>query len=222
MGRSTVNLNMSASFAADPLKMERIPTGRQIDWANVGNEYRTTPGLARVTVAVSATANVDATSISFAALTGPIPSGTRLDFGGKKTALTTAAAVAGDTSVAVSALAAQLTNTDVATYAGTAGSGNKVLPAGTPVGDLLGSGKLSPRVVTTNPAIGLLETDAVENDPTAASSGYSVINGGPIYENLLPAAWLSGTPKVLATAVKNELNTAGVGSFRFFQYNDAR
>jgi hypothetical protein len=63
-----------------------------------------------------------------------------------------------------------------------------VLKAGTAVGDALGAGKISPRVVTTNPAIGFLATDAVENDPVSARSAYGVIVGGELYENLLPDA----------------------------------
>lgn len=97
--------------------------------------------------------------------------------------------------------------------------GNKVLLAGTVVGELLGTGKVSPRVVTTNPATGILETNAVENDLNAALTGYGVMLGGVLYENLLPDA--TGAPKVLATAVKTELNAAGTG-FSFEQYSDTR
>lgn len=98
-------------------------------------------------------------------------------------------------------------------------TGKKVLPAGTVVGDLLGSGKVSPRVVTTNPAMGILETSATEGEPHAALSGYGVIIGGHLLANLLPDA--TGTPAVLAAAVVTELNAAGTG-FAFSQYNDAR
>jgi hypothetical protein len=100
-----------------------------------------------------------------------------------------------------------------------AGSGSKKLKAGTAVGDLLSSGKLSPRVVTTNPAIGLLETDAVQDSQTAAASGYGVIVGGVVYENLLPDA-VAG---VLPSAIKTELNTAGASKgFLFQTYGDDR
>lgn len=223
MGRVTSNLNSSASFIADPSSITRMPGGRQIDWTLVGGEYQTTPGLAAVVVALSASALAAATSISFAALSGPIPSGTVLDFGTNKFARTTAAAAAAATSVAVAALPTALAGSESATFAGTAGTGSKVLPAGTPVGDALGSGKVAPRIVTTNPAIGLLETAAVENDVSAAISGVGIVIGGVVFENLLPAAWLSGTPKVLASAVKTELQTAGVGTgFAFQQYGDSR
>jgi hypothetical protein len=99
-------------------------------------------------------------------------------------------------------------------------SGKKVLKAGTVIGTLLGSGKVSPRVVTTNPAAGFLETDAVEGDPAAPLSGYGIIVGGNLFENLLPDS-AGGPPRVLATAIKTELaaNTAG---FFFETYTDVR
>src|SRR5688572_28752663 len=82
--------------------------------------------------------------------------------------------------------------------------GKKVVYAGTVVGELLGTGKVSPRVVTTNPAIGIMETTAVQGEAQAALSGYGIIIGGHLFENLLPDA--SGSPKTLAAAVKTELN----------------
>lgn len=97
--------------------------------------------------------------------------------------------------------------------------GKKYIPAGTVVGSLLGNGKISPRVVTTNPAVGLIETTAIENDSNAALTGYGLIVGGVINENLLPDA--TGTPRVLAAAVKTELANAGTG-FSWRQYSDGR
>jgi len=101
-------------------------------------------------------------------------------------------------------------------------SGKKVLKAGTAVGSLLsGNGSVSPRVVTTNPAVGLLATDAVQDDPAAPLSGYGLIKGGIIYETLLPDA--SGSPPTLAAAIKTELQAAGVSTgFVFVAYSDAR
>jgi hypothetical protein len=97
--------------------------------------------------------------------------------------------------------------------------GKKVIPAGTRVGDLLGAGKVSPRVDTTNPAIGILETDAIEDSPVAAKSGYGVIRGGSVYENLLPGA--TGTPAVIDSDEKDELQANGMG-WLFSQYQDTR
>lgn len=98
-------------------------------------------------------------------------------------------------------------------------TGKKVLKAGTVCGELLGAGKISPRVVTTNPAAGILETDAVEGDMTVPASGYGFIRGGALYEALLPEA--AGSPRVLAAAVKTELNAAGMG-FDFQKWQDVR
>lgn len=99
-------------------------------------------------------------------------------------------------------------------------TGKKRVPAGTEVGTLLGAGKISPRIVTTNPATEILLTDAVEGAPEDAKSGYGTIKGGVLYENLLPLA-TGGPPKVLAAAVKTELATAGC-TFKFEQYQDNR
>jgi len=98
------------------------------------------------------------------------------------------------------------------------GDGVKVLPAGTVVGDTLDAvanrGAVSPRVVTTNPAIGILETTAVEGESHAALSGYGVIIGGSIFGNLLPG----GMP---AAAVITELRAAGY-AWHFATYSDVR
>jgi hypothetical protein len=84
----------------------------------------------RVVVATGGAAQ-NATSIPVAALSGPIPSGTVLDFGGAKFARLTAPAAAGNTALTVSALVTALVAADAATYAGTK---KKVVPSGTYVG----------------------------------------------------------------------------------------
>lgn len=208
------NHNVSAArFIAGEASIVRND-GRQIDWANVGQQYRATPG--QVVEVGAGGAIAGATSVPVVALAIALASGVTLDFGGAKFARTTAAAAAGATSIAVAALPTALVAGDKATVAGV---GAKKLKAGTVVGELLGTGKISPRVVTTNPATGILETDAVEDDTSAAISGYGVIIGGAVYEALLPEA--SGSPRVLASAVKTELNAAGTG-FAFLAYSDAR
>lgn len=93
-------------------------------------------------------------------------------------------------------------------------SGKRKIPAGTIMGELAGAGLLRPRVVTTNPATCILATDAIEDDKAAALTGYGVIKGGVIYENLLP----EGVP---AAAVKTELDAAGTG-FAWETYADSR
>lgn len=109
---------------------------------------------------------------------------------------------------------------DWANVSATNADGKKIVPADTVVGELLGTGKVSPRVVTTNPAVGIMETTAVEGETFAALSGYGVIIGGHIYENLLPDA-SGGPPKVLPTAIKTELRANGY-AWSFEVYGDNR
>jgi hypothetical protein len=98
--------------------------------------------------------------------------------------------------------------------------GKKVLPAGTAIGRLLGGGKISPRVVTTNPAVGLLATAAVEGEDSAAATGYGIFIGGVFFENLLPDA-AGGPPKTLDADIKTELEENGTG-FAWRTYSDNR
>lgn len=109
---------------------------------------------------------------------------------------------------------------DWANVSTTNADGKKYIPAGTVVGELLGSGKISPRVVTTNPAIGILETNAVQGELEASLSGYGVIIGAHVYENLLPDA-TGGPPKTIASAIKTELRAYG-GAWTFETYADSR
>jgi hypothetical protein len=157
--------------------------------------------------------------VPVAALSAAIPTGTTLDFGGAKFARLTAPAAVGAVTLTVAALPTALVSGDTATYPGTKGLGNKTLPAGIAVGELLsGNGKIGPRVVTTNPAIGLLATKAVENDPVASRSGYGVIIGGIVYENLLPDA-VAG---VVADGDQDGAQHAGTKGFLFQTYGDDR
>lgn len=206
MARVTTT-DVRGAFIADPHSVTRNQ-GRQIDWANVPESYR--EGAAAVVN--SGTASIGATSLTVGALTVALPQGTVLDFGGGKFARLTAAAAVGATTLAVTALPTALANNDTAYYS-TPGRMRR-LKAGTIVGELLGSGKVSPRVVTTNPATGILETDALENDKNAALTGYGVIVGGVVFGNLL----VGGAP---TTTVKNELIAAGTG-FAFLTYGDDR
>jgi len=98
-------------------------------------------------------------------------------------------------------------------------TGKKVLPAGTVIGDLLGAGKVSPRVVTTNPATGILVSTATEGDPSMPLSGVGIYKGGVVYETLLPDS--TGSPKTLPAAFKTELAAAGC-TFKYEAYSDNR
>lgn len=73
----------------------------------------------------------------------------------------------------------------------------------------------------TTGAIGLIETGANEDSDTDALTGYGLLIGGVFYENMLPDA--SGSPKVLPSAYKAELQTVGVGTgFSWQTYADNR
>lgn len=84
-----------------------------------------------VQVVADGNAAASATSISCDALSGPIPSGTLLDFGAGKYAKLTAAAAAAATSISVEALPAQIDDNDAAWYAGVE---KKSIPSGTVIG----------------------------------------------------------------------------------------
>lgn len=85
-----------------------------------------------VAATLTAAAVAGATSITVAALTGGIPAGTVLDFGGAKFARVTATAAAGATTLTVAALPTALAIGDTASYVPP--SGKKTVPAGTLVG----------------------------------------------------------------------------------------
>jgi hypothetical protein len=72
-----------------------------------------------------------AVAVPVAALTGAIPAGTVLYFGGAKVAVLSAPAAAGAVALAVNALPTALVNADAATYMG---STNKYIPSGTAFG----------------------------------------------------------------------------------------
>ena len=192
-----------------------IDGGHQIDWANVADNFRVTPGSV---ITVSGAASAGATSLPVNALTRAITASAAVPvivfFGGDEYARITASAAAGATSLTVSALPVALEGGEVGIIPGV---GKKFLPAGTICGTLLGSGKISPRVASTNPATVVLQTDALEDDLSAALSGYGVFTEGHFYENLMPDA-VAG---VVPSAYKTELAAAG-GKWRWSTYADDR
>ncbi len=128
MAQVTINANQITSpvWAGDFLNREHlVPGGARLDAAQF-------PATDAVIVTVGAAgALVDDTAVPVAALAGPIPSGTVLDFGDKKLAVLTAAAAAGATILTVRAIPTALVSGDVATYAGV---GRVVVQSGTAVG----------------------------------------------------------------------------------------
>lgn len=194
----TKTYTTAPAFVADWQSIDRN-TGRQIDWSLVPDSYR-----AGTTYTITAAANAaaEAESLTVDALPVALPVGTVLRFGEGKYARLTAPAAAGATTLAVEKLATALAEDDEATYT-VSQSGSKVIPAGT-VMSQLSSGKLVPRAARpgSEAAIGLLISTATENSKNDSLSGYGVVVGGVIYENLLPET---------ITDYKTELGTNGSG-----------
>lgn len=154
-----------------------------------------------VVVTVGANAAQNATSVTVAALSGPIPAGTVLYFGGAKVATLTAAAAAGATSLTVAALPTALVAADVATYAGV---GKKVIRAGTLIGRTFaertaGTGFGPADVATPDDEIYLVAFDVTDADMNPDVELYR--HGRLVKENFLPN-WAT-----LSTQARNAIRT---------------
>jgi hypothetical protein len=203
-----VTTTAQASAAAVSLAVEAltiaIPAGTILDFTGTGE-------LAKVT----ADAAVGATSLTVEALDAQIESGDTANFPGtaqRMVAVVTVAAAAAATSLTVSPLAGPISDNATATYM-VSTSHTKVIPAGTVVCQL-SSGKIVPRAARpgSEEAIGILWSTASENSNEDALTGYGVIIGGVIYENLLPET---------ITSYKTELETNGT-TFAWMTYADTR
>jgi hypothetical protein len=129
MARIVQNTNQITSpvWAGDFFDRDHmIPGGARLDPA----QFTDTDAVA-VVVGVAGAAG-GATSVPVAALSGPIPSGTVLNFGTTKFATLTAAAAAAAVTLTVAAIPTALVSGDTATYAGM--GTNVTIPAGTVVG----------------------------------------------------------------------------------------
>jgi hypothetical protein len=82
--------------------------------------------------------------------------------------------------------------------------------------DATATGTITARVA----AQAILETDANESAGVESLSGYSLLVGGVVLENLLPDA-TGGPPKALPAAYKSELTSAGC-TFKYVTYADSR
>jgi hypothetical protein len=207
MARTYQNVS-TLPFIVDPNSIMR-DYGGQIDWAYVRRDDS-------VTVTANGVAAQAATSMTVDALSNPIPSGAILTFGSGEFAKLTAAAAKGATSLTVEALVNAIEDDDVATYVGT---GIKSLSAGKVMARLAG-GKLVPRGDRpgSETAVGLLASGASENSQSDALTGYGLIVGGVIYENML----IDAVAGVLPSAYKTEMQTAGVGTgFAFRAYSNS-
>lgn len=209
----TVTLNDASVSAADTSVTVTalsgpIPAGTYLDFSGGTNAQ-----VARL----SAAAIAGATTLTVYPLDGTIANSTTALFpGGTIQARVTANAAAGATSLTVDELQFIIADDSTATLEGT---DDYTVLAGTVMAELSG-GKLVPRAIIpgSETAVGLLESNATESDRSAALSGYGVIIGGVIYENLLPDA--NGGSTINST-YKTELQVAGVGTgFAWAAYAD--
>lgn len=126
-------------FIADHGSEKRSSGGRQVDWDQVGERFKLTPGQV---IVLTAAAAADAVELAVEALEFEVAAGVRLYFGeSKEFALTTDISAAGDTTIAVQALPSGLEDGDTATIEG---SGLKHIPAGEVMAQL-SNGKVIPR-----------------------------------------------------------------------------
>lgn len=179
------NMNISGPTLSAPVWAgealgpgQLIPGGAKVDAA----QFLATDA---VVVTMGANASIGATSLTVAALTGPIPSGTVLDFGTNKFARLTAAAAAGATTLAVAAIPTALTNaTDSATYPGV---GRKSIPSGTPIGRTIAERDANTPygpAINTDDEIYLVAFDIY--DATQINDVELVRNNVVVKENFLP------------------------------------
>lgn len=205
MERSTYLGLARPNFMADPSSAIRN-SGRQINWDNVPNTFRERPAFAAVSAVISAAA---ATAWTVAALTAAVKKGDRfINAAGTKQLQVSADTAAGAVSVPVYALAEATADTEVYNFIG---EGDKIVKAGQPMAMEASGGKMVPRTASL-PAFGLLEGPAVENDTNAALTGYGVIVGGVVFEQLVPE---------ISSTIKTELETNGA-AFYWETYADTR
>jgi hypothetical protein len=173
--------------------------GYQIEWEKVPDTYRTNA----FSVVINGAVLAGVTSLTVDPLTAALMSGMLINYGAAGQVRVAAAAAAGATTVTVDAIPANIADNAVGTaYSTTA---PKMLPAGLAVGKAGSTnGKMIfPRVVTTNPAIGLLKEDVVQGNLNSALTGVGVWESGFFWENRLPDAVANGG--TLASAIKTEL-----------------
>ncbi len=151
----------------------------------------------KVTVGAAGAA-ADAVLVPVTALSGPIPTGTVIDLGGKKFARLTAAALKDATTLTVANLATALVAGDTGTYAGV---GKKQVPSGTLIGRTLAErdtfAAWGPAAVDTDDEIYLTvreAADLVKNNDTVVTVNLRVVK-----ENYLPGF------TALAAGVKTEI-----------------
>lgn len=141
--------------------------------------------------------------------------------GGDKVLRLTADAAEGATSITVEPPEFAIADDSEAQADKTGNTDGRLIPAGT-IMCRTSAGLMIPRSVGsgsgTEVSTEILRSDAIENSPVAAKSGYGSIKGGGMYENLMPDADSSGD---VSSTYKTELNTAGC-TFWFTDWSDSR
>ena len=145
-GRTSFYSNVGPRFAVNPASLV-WDEGHLINWAFLDEKYQED----KVTIKLSAAASVNDTSISVDALAVDIPKGVALQFGAwnagdtKEFVYTTDKSLAGDTSIAVTAIPTALEDNDEAYWS--PGRIGKILRAGTIV--TIEGGYIIPRALAT-------------------------------------------------------------------------
>lgn len=236
----------ATSITVDPLPFD-IPEGIELDFGGISSVVVTFPtataadatsvpvtallgpipsgailytGDAKEFIRLTAPAVIGAVSLTVEALGNALEGGEVATYqGGRKLVRTTAGSNAGGLTLAIAEAPFAIADNSIAYLAGmTDHLAGRYLPAGTCVA-LMADGSVIPRSAVTGSetAIGFLVTNANENSPTDAATGYGVLRSASVYENLLPEA--VGAPKVINSAWKTELLARG-GYWLFDQYQD--
>jgi hypothetical protein len=213
MGRTTTNTTRPA-FVADPGSIDRN-TGRQVDWTNVPTTFKNADGNKVILAGTVMSGEVNSDGIGDAGKMVP-------------RSATTTVTVAVSSNVATATATAhpfKVGDTVYITGANLAYVNGEKTVASVPTANTftfaaVGADASATGTITTAwRTCGILETNATENSTTDSLSGYGVIVGGVVYENLLVDA--TGTPKVLPAQYKTELSELGLG-FYYATYQDSR
>lgn len=180
-------------WAGDYFDREHVlPGGAKLD----GSQFFAYDSVLVTTTAIAAQA---ATTVAVTALSGPIPVGTTLYFGGAKVAQLTAAAVTGAVALTVAALPTALAAADTARFAG---SMVKHVVSGTVIGRTLAerdAGIGFGPAVDTDDVIYLLVFDVVDASVQTDADLYRA--GSVVKENFVPGF------AALSTVIKTALRT---------------
>lgn len=203
-------------FVVDPNSVTSNQ-GRQPDWSKIPEKYRR----GAVAVVLTAEAAFGGLTIAVEALAAELPAGRALAFGDGLAAITTATAPAGSESVAVQGLISEIPEGATAYFQppGYEAAG-KVVPAGKVLVELA-SGLVATRAERpgAETARFISKTPMVEDSVSDSRSGYGMITGANLFENLLPDA--DPITGLLPDAYKTELRANG-GAFVFDKYEDNR